>query len=70
MEKDQLTRFRRWRHTGLGEALAEGGVQLREGDVQFRVMSYNLLAPVFAERHRHLYIGIGRSENSIHNIDI
>ena len=30
---------------------------MREGDVQFRVMSYNILAPVFAERHRDLYTG-------------
>ena len=57
MDEDLLSTFRKWRHTGLGEAVMEGSVNPRQGQGQFRVMSYNLLAPVFADRHLHLYTG-------------
>ena len=58
METENLMeRFRKWRATGLGRAVESGETEIRDGDTVFRIMSYNILAPVFAERHQHLYTG-------------
>ena len=51
-----LEKFRRWRLTGLGRAIEEGTRQVGGKEMRFRVMNYNILAPVYADQHRHLYL--------------
>ena len=60
MNMNSLTKFRRWRLTGLGRAI-EGGKRRRpmgdkDKEGRFRIMNYNILAPVYLEQHRHLYM--------------
>ena len=52
---NSLTKFRRWRLTGLGRAIEEGKGRRPRGD-RFRIMNYNILAPVYLDQHRHLYM--------------
>ena len=51
-----LDKFRRWRLTGLGRAIEEGARVLSAQEMRFRLMNYNILAPVYADQHRHLYM--------------
>ena len=57
----QLERVRVWRLTGLGEALASNNTRPGPADTRLRVLSYNLLAPVYATRHPELYRGVAAS---------
>ena len=50
-----LDKFRQWRLTGLGRAIEEGARQVGAKEMRFRIMNYNILAPVYADQHRHLY---------------
>ena len=57
----QLERVRVWRLTGLGEALASSNTRPGPADTRLRVLSYNLLAPVYVARHPELYRGLAAS---------
>lgn len=51
-----LDKFRRWRLTGLGKAIEEGRRHVGDKEMRFRIMNYNILAPVYLDQHRHLYM--------------
>ena len=53
--RNMLEKFRQWRLTGLGRAIEEGARQMGAKEMRFRIMNYNILAPVYADNHRHLY---------------
>jgi len=53
---NKLEKFRKWKLTGLGRAVSEAGGQVRPDQMKLRLMSYNILAPVYAAQHQHLYV--------------
>ena len=53
---NQIEKFRKWKLTGLGRAVSEAGGQVRPDQMKLRLMSYNILAPVYATQHQHLYV--------------
>jgi len=53
--------YRKWRLTGLGKAIEDGERQIRADGVRFKVMSYNILAPIYVEQQKHLYADVDES---------
>eukprot|EP00092_Neocalanus_flemingeri_P089492 GFUD01113246.1.p1 GENE.GFUD01113246.1~~GFUD01113246.1.p1 ORF type:complete len:553 (-),score=163.57 GFUD01113246.1:65-1723(-) len=53
----KLEKIRRWRMTGLGEALEAGEKKPCVTDIKFRVLSYNILAQKHLTGHLNLYRG-------------
>jgi len=58
---DRLEMYRKWRLTGLGKAIEDGKRQIRADGVRFKVMSYNILAPIYVEQQKHLYADVDES---------